>query len=70
MAVVNSVPMPAMPSRRWCAMGKEEALINYTTAMILFKKLLSNGVINEDEFHQIDEALTQKYGLSTQSIYR
>lgn len=51
-------------------MGKEEALINYTTAMILFKKLLSNGVINEDEFHQIDEALTQKYGLSTQSIYR
>jgi|AGTN01.2.fsa_nt_gi hypothetical protein len=51
-------------------MGKEEALIHYTTAMIIFKKFLSCGVITEEEFHQIDEVLTQKYGLSTQSIYR
>lgn len=51
-------------------MNKDKTIIHYTAAMALFRKLLSEGVISEEELQKIEILLTSKYGLSAQSIYR
>ena len=50
-------------------MSKEEAILRYKTAMSVFKKWLSDGVISADDLLEIDTMLAQKYGLSTRSIF-
>ena len=50
-------------------MSKEEAILRYKTAMSVFKKWLSDGVISADDLLEIDTMLAQKYGLSSCSIY-
>ncbi|MDD4803118.1 MAG: hypothetical protein PHF24_09300 [Syntrophomonas sp.] len=51
-------------------MNKETALINYKTAMIIFRKLFDNGTITQDELIIIASIIADKYGLPSLSIYR
>ena len=51
-------------------MSKEEAIIHYKTAVTVFRKWLSEGLISEDELTKIDTAIAQKYDISSLSIYR
>ncbi|MDR1240738.1 MAG: hypothetical protein LBK29_02550 [Oscillospiraceae bacterium] len=51
-------------------MNKTQAIIYYKTSMAIFKKWLSDGIINQKELTQIDTVLSEKYGLSSTSIYR
>lgn len=67
---VNIAPGPAMASQRWCAMSKELAVIRYRTAMTVFGKWLTDGIISEDELTKIDAIVAEKYGLLSHSIYR
>ncbi len=51
-------------------MDKALAIIHYTTALTVFKKWLTVGIIHEDELIKIEMAIADKYGLSKRSIYR
>jgi hypothetical protein len=51
-------------------MSREEAIIHYKTAVTVFRKWLTEGLISEDELANIDAVVAQKYGLSSSSIYR
>jgi hypothetical protein len=51
-------------------MSKDDAVLRYKTAMAVFKKWLSEGVITEADLSTIDTILSEKYGLSSTSIYR
>lgn len=51
-------------------MNKERAIIHYHTAIMVFRKWLQQGIINEDEFMKIDAIIAGKYGLPNSSIYR
>lgn len=51
-------------------MNKEWAIIHYRTAMAVFRKWLTDGVITEEELTRVDAAIAGKYGLSPRSIYR
>ena len=50
-------------------MTKEEAILRYKAAMVVFTKWLASGFISADEMSVIGAKLAQKYGLSTRSIY-
>lgn len=66
----NIVPVPATESQRRCVMRKEFAVIRYRTAMSVFSRWLTDGIISEDELSKIDDMIAEKYGLSSCSIYR
>ena len=51
-------------------MSREEAIIHYKTAVVVFRQWLDEGIISEDELAKIDTAIAEKYGLSSSSIYR
>lgn len=51
-------------------MSKALAVIHYATAMVVFKKWLTVGVISADELINIEIIIAEKYGLSARSIYR
>ncbi|GHT78035.1 hypothetical protein FACS1894104_0610 [Actinomycetota bacterium] len=51
-------------------MSKELAIIHYRAAVSVFRQWLTDGLISEDEFIQIDNAIADKYGLPLCSIYR
>ena len=51
-------------------MDKDEAILRYKTAMAMFRKWLSDGIITEDDLSVIETTLADKYGLSSCSIYR
>lgn len=42
----------------------------YQAAMAIARNLVSQGVITEDEYANIDTILTKKHGLSLGSIFR
>ena len=44
-------------------------LILYRTSLALYRNLKNQGVFNEDEYCHIRTILTQKYGLSSDSIF-
>lgn len=44
-------------------------LILYRTSLALYRKLVDEGVFNEDEYCQIRTILNKKYGLSSDSIF-
>ncbi len=50
-------------------MTKEEAILRYKAAMAVFTKWLTSGVITNEEMSAIETKLSQKYGLSSRSIY-
>ncbi len=45
-------------------------LAAYKAAMSLAKGMLHQGIITESEYAEIDTIMTQKYGLSLDSIFR
>jgi hypothetical protein len=51
-------------------MSKELAVIHYRAAVSVFGAWLAEGIISEEEFTQIDNAIAEKYGLPLYSIYR
>ncbi len=51
-------------------MSKEQAIIHYRTAVLIFQKWHEQGVITGEELQQIDTIIARKYGLSSHSIYR
>jgi len=51
-------------------MGKNEAVLRYKTSMSVFKRWREHGWISGEELLAIDTMLTEKYGLSSCSIYR
>lgn len=42
----------------------------YQTTMSLMRGMLTNGVISEKEYAEIDTIFAEKYGLSSSTIYR
>ena len=51
-------------------MSKNDAVLNYKTAMSVFKSWREAGLISEEELLKIDTITAEKYGLSLSSIYR
>ncbi len=51
-------------------MTNYNAILHYKTAILVFKKLCREGIINKDELTKIDTILLNKYGLCLDSIYR
>ena len=47
-----------------------EKILDYRTAMIVASDLLKNGTISEKEYDKIDTIMTQKYGLSSSTIFQ
>jgi hypothetical protein len=47
-----------------------ENILNYKTAVAVFKKWLRDGLINASEFSAIETKTAEKYGLNSSSIYR
>ena len=47
-----------------------ERLTAYKTAMSLAAAMLRQGIISEKDYSEIDTIMTQKYGLSLDSIFR
>lgn len=66
----NTVPALATESQRRCVMTKEQAIIHYKTAMSVFRKWFTEGIITEEELLKIDTIIAQKYDLPSCSIYR
>ena len=50
-------------------MSKEDAILRYKAAMVVFKNWLATGVISATDLLEIDTILAQKYGLSSRSIF-
>ena len=44
-------------------------LILYRTSLALYRNLVDEGILNEDEYCHIRTILTKKYGLSSDSIF-
>lgn len=53
-------------------MNKEFAkrLFTYNTTVVIMKRMLSDGVISEEEYNIIDTIIAEKYGFNSSSIYR
>ena len=53
-------------------MGKRDYdnLLNYTLAMGIAKSMLSQGVLTEDEYEQIERKMCEKYCIDLSSIFR
>lgn len=50
-------------------MNKDEAILRYKTAMTVFKKAHTDGVITDADLLALSTAIADKYGLSSCSIY-
>ena len=67
-APVNAMPMPVGRRRR--DMDLKERVARYQFAMAMARNMLSKGMITEENYHNIDTIMTNKYGLSSSTIYR
>ena len=47
-----------------------ESVLNYKTAMAVFKSWHNNGTITDADLRLLEAKLADKYGLSNRSIYR
>ena len=47
-----------------------ERVLAYQIAMSLARSMLVKGIITEEEYRKIDTIMTQKYGLSSSTIFR
>ncbi len=51
-------------------MDLKERVARYQFAMAMARNMLSKGMITEGNYHDIDTKMTEKYGLSSSTIYR
>ena len=47
-----------------------DTVLGYKSAMAQARRMLSAGIINEDEYAIIDTIMAEKYGLSSCSLFR
>ena len=66
----NTAPVLVTALRGVFLMNKEEAILNYKTAMSVFKNWHSDGLMSDEELLKIDTIIAEKYGVSLLSIYR
>jgi len=50
-------------------MTKQEAVMHYKAAVVVFKQWLSAGIITEEEFNIINTNTAEDYGISLSSIF-
>ena len=50
-------------------MSREQAVIFYLTAMSSFRKWREQGIISDQELHEIESLTSDRYGLPKGSIY-
>lgn len=63
--------MPRLDGRRSLKnMSLRERVARYQFAMAMARNMLSKGMITEENYHNIDTIMTNKYGLSSSTIYR
>lgn len=43
---------------------------DYRTAILIFQKMLEEGIINEDEYSEIDTIIAENIGLNSDTIFR
>lgn len=48
----------------------KEDIMQYQASMSMFKNWFDNGVISLDDLRVIDTKMTEKYGISSSSIFR
>lgn len=48
----------------------EQRQMAYQAAMALARRMLSKGLISEEEYAEIDTIIAKKYGISSCSIFR
>ena len=60
------------PGRKEANMDSEliMRIANYRAAMSLANEMLENGIISSEEYAKIDTIMTNKYGLSSCTIFR
>jgi len=45
-------------------------VLAYKTTVSLFEKMVAEGIINKEEYTEIDTIIAEKYSISSCSIYR
>ena len=48
----------------------QQRVMRYQFAMSIARTMLSRGILTEEKYHEIDTIMTNKYGLSSSTIYR
>lgn len=48
----------------------EQRQLAYQAAMALARRMLSKGLISEEQYAEIDTIIAKKYGISSCSIFR
>jgi len=51
-------------------MSREQSVIHYLTAISAFRKWLEQGIISNQELHEIESLTAGNYNLPKGSIYR
>ena len=65
------VPATRMPEgRRRMMPDFEQRQLAYQAAMALARRMLSKGLISEEQYAEIDTIIANKYGISSCSIFR
>lgn len=59
-----------MASPRWSVMNRSAAIMHYTTAILIFRHWVAEGIIEADEMAIVESVLANKYGLPDSSIFR
>jgi uncharacterized protein YqgQ len=68
---IAAVPATRMPEgRRHTMPDFEQRQMAYQAAMALARRMLSKGLISEEEYAEIDTIIAKKYRISSCSIFR
>lgn len=51
-------------------MNKNNTIVHYCMATLVFRKWLETGILSKEEFTEIEAQIANKYCLSKNSIYR
>lgn len=64
-----------MPAILLHGMGKgvkpvDEATFSYVTAMAMARQMRRSGILTDEEYQRVEEAMREKYNVPKDSIYR
>ena len=48
----------------------DDALFSYVSAMALARQMRRAGILDDDEYQRVEEAMREKYNVPKSSIYR
>ena len=66
----STVPISAILPPGLGVIAVDERILDYKSAMAQARRMLSAGIITEDEYDIIDTMMATKYGLSSCSLFR